>query len=147
MPRSSARIVEDLVEVGRRSRITRVTAPGFPCSAPLVHQRKMLRSMVGWYRVEGDAWSDMKSRVQSALRAIAGDGMVGIILQYTAQFRGPYCQTFHCLPRTEIQLAIAISQHSRKESLADRPPKGWDDDLTCFECAFLQTLGMMPLIR
>ena len=34
-------------------------------------QRKMLRSIVGWYRVEGEAWSDimrrMKSRVQSAL--------------------------------------------------------------------------------
>ena len=56
----------------------------------------MLRSMVGWYRVEGDAWSDI---------------------------------------------------HSRKESLANRPPKGWDEDLTCFECAFFETLGMMPLIR
>ena len=35
-------------------------------------QRKMLRSIIGWYRVEGEAWSDtmrrMKSGVQSALR-------------------------------------------------------------------------------
>ena len=52
-----------------------------------VLQRKMLRSIVGGYRVEGEAWSDR---------------MLG-----------------HCLPRAGIQLAITLSQHSRRESLAD----------------------------
>ena len=104
-------------------------------------QRKMLRSIVGWYRVEGEAWSDtmrrMKSRVQSALRQSP-----------VTTWSEVYRRTQHSFGARIVKqnawpLFAASWDPTRHNNFATqpkrkpgRPPKRWDDDLKCFSRAY-----------
>ena len=111
-----------------------------------VLQRKMLRSIVGWYRVEGEAWSDtmrrMKSRVQSSLRQSP-------VTAWSEVYRSTQHSFVARIVKQSAWPLFAASWDTTRHSnfttqpkrKPGRPPKWWDDDLTCFSRAYFPLAG------
>ena len=107
-----------------------------------VVQRKMLRKMVGWSRIDGEYWSDtmrrMREKVQGALR-------LHHVEDWSRQFLRRQFRMICRLQKQDNEWAMQVSRWSPAETNSaahrarGRPLARWDDRLNAFTLSQFET--------